>query len=63
MEDDPWMEEDLDNAKTLATFAKRAELFLYPGNRHLFTDSSSADHDPRATQELLARALRFLGDT
>jgi len=39
-----------------------AELFLYPGDRHLFADSSLADYDEEATTQLTERVLAFLGD-
>src|SRR5262249_42254931 len=40
MEADPWFvdEGDLDAANTLVELAEQAELFLYPGDRHLFAD-------------------------
>jgi dienelactone hydrolase len=37
-----------------------AELFLYPGDRHLFTDSSFSAYDPAATKLVLERVLAFL---
>ena len=38
----------------------RAELFLYPGTEHLFTDSSLPAYDADATGQVLERALRLL---
>ena len=38
-----------------------AELFLYPGDRHLFADSSLPDYDEAAAQLLTRRVLEFLG--
>jgi dienelactone hydrolase len=37
-----------------------AELFLYPGDGHLFTDSSLPAHDADATALVLERVRRFL---
>jgi len=37
-----------------------AELFLYPGDRHLFTDSSLPDYDEGAATLLRQRVLAFL---
>ena len=38
MENDPWFEEDIAAARALVDEAENAELFLYPGDRHLFAD-------------------------
>jgi dienelactone hydrolase len=38
-----------------------AELFLYPGDAHLFTDSSMPWHDAGASALLMSRVLAFLG--
>ncbi len=38
-----------------------AELFLYPGHRHLFADSSLPDYDEAAATQLTQRVLAFLG--
>ena len=46
MEDDDWG--DADVARELATAVPGAEVFLYPGDRHLFTDDSCADFDASA---------------
>jgi dienelactone hydrolase len=37
-----------------------AELFLYPGDRHLFTDRSLPDYDESATALVLRRVGSFL---
>jgi len=37
-----------------------AELFLYPGDRHLFADSSLPDYDEGAATQLKERVLAFL---
>ena len=56
MEDDPWVEEDLPAARELVEGADRAELFLYPGDRHLFADSSLPDYDEAAARSELSPA-------
>jgi dienelactone hydrolase len=38
-----------------------AELFLYPGDKHLFADSSLPDYDEAAATQLTRRVLEFLG--
>jgi dienelactone hydrolase len=43
-------------AKTIPT----AELFLYPGDRHLFADNSLPSYDEPAATLLQQRVLRFL---
>jgi dienelactone hydrolase len=60
MENDPWAEEDLDAARELAATADGAELFLYPGDRHLFADSSLPDYDEHCAMLLRERVLGFL---
>lgn len=63
MEDDPWVDEDLPAARELVESADRAELFLYPGDRHLFADSSLSDYDEAAAKTLRERVLSFLEAT
>jgi dienelactone hydrolase len=60
MEDDEWAQEDLPAARELAETVDGAELFLYPGNRHLFADSSLSDYDEAAAALLKQRVLGFL---
>jgi dienelactone hydrolase len=60
MANDPWFEEDADAARALVDEAENAELFLYPGDRHLFTDSSLAAFDPEAAALVKQRVLAFL---
>ncbi|MHA7262252.1 dienelactone hydrolase family protein [Arthrobacter sp. TMN-37] len=62
MEDDPFFagEGDLDAARALVAGTDNAELFLYPGREHLFTDSSLPSYDAAATSLLTRRALAFL---
>jgi dienelactone hydrolase len=60
MEDDEWGVEDLPAARELAETTERTELFLYPGDRHLFADSSLPDYDDDAATLLKQRVLAFL---
>jgi dienelactone hydrolase len=53
-------EGDLDAARELVKEAEDGELFLYPGDRHLFTDSSLPTYDAEATALVLKRVLDFL---
>jgi dienelactone hydrolase len=62
MEDDEWADEDLPAARELAQTIDGAELFLYPGDRHLFSDSSLPDYDERAAALVLQRVRAFLKD-
>jgi dienelactone hydrolase len=59
MEDDEWALEDLDAARQLET-SGGAELFLYPGDGHLFADNSLPDYDESAATLLEQRVLAFL---
>jgi dienelactone hydrolase len=63
MEEDAWVvppEGDLEAARELAGTVESAELFLYPGDRHLFADGSLPDYDERAATMLRRRVLGFL---
>jgi dienelactone hydrolase len=60
MEDDPWAEEDLPAAREIVATVDGAELFLYPGDRHLFADSSLPDYDEHCAMLLKERVLAFL---
>jgi len=60
MEDDEWAAEDLPAARELAETIDGAELFLYPGDRHLFADNSLPDYDESAATLLKRRVLAFL---
>ncbi len=62
MEDDPLVrdEGDLDAARELVRTVEGAELFSYPGDRHLFADESLPDHDRDAAALLTQRVLEFL---
>jgi dienelactone hydrolase len=57
---DPFFAEDLEAARALAGSSDRAELFLYPGDEHLFADSSLAGYDAAAAALLTERVLAFL---
>ncbi len=61
MEGDEWALEDLPAARELVETVEEAELFLYPGDRHLFADSSLPDYDEAAAKQLEQRVLGFLG--
>ncbi len=57
--DDDWGDlEVLEDLK--ATIGDSMDLFVYDGSTHLFTDSSTPDHDPRATGLVLERVLDLL---
>lgn len=53
-------EGDIDAARDLVASTPDAELFTYPGDRHLFTDSSLAAYEPEAAELVLQRVLAFL---
>jgi dienelactone hydrolase len=59
-EADPFFAEDLEAAQSLVDSTDRAELFLYPGQEHLFADSSLPAYDPAAAALLVERVLAFL---
>jgi dienelactone hydrolase len=58
MESDSWG--DVDVAHEIAQTVAGAELFLYPGDRHLFTDKSLPDYDEHAAGLVRERVHRFL---
>jgi dienelactone hydrolase len=64
MERDPFfgLEGDLDAARDLVDTVgpDLAELFVYPGDRHLFTDSSLPSYDAGATDLVLERSREML---
>ncbi len=64
MESDPWFADggDLDAARDLAASTEQAELFLYPGDRHVFADASLDAYDESAAALLMERVLGFLAD-
>ena len=62
MEHDPFfgLEGDVDAARELVAQADDGELFVYPGDVHLFTDSTLPSYDAAATALVVERALAFL---
>jgi dienelactone hydrolase/uncharacterized damage-inducible protein DinB len=60
MDGDPFFAEDIDAARDLVRTAGDAELFLYPGDQHLFADSSLPAYDDAAATLLRQRVLSFL---
>jgi dienelactone hydrolase len=63
MDNDPIFvgEGDIDAAREIVATADDAELFLYPGDRHYFADSSLPSYDAASTALLTRRVLEFLG--
>jgi dienelactone hydrolase len=53
-------EGDLDAARALVGSTTDAELFLYPGDQHLFADNSLSAYDEQAALLLTERVLDFL---
>jgi dienelactone hydrolase len=66
MDNDPFFvgeddeEGDIDAARALVDQAKNAQLFLYPGDQHLFADSSLPSYDADAAALLTKRVIDFL---
>ena len=64
MEKDPFfgLEGDLDAARELVTTIgpELGELFVYPGDQHLFTDSSLPSYDANATALVIQRSRQLL---
>ncbi|OLT53143.1 dienelactone hydrolase family protein [Cellulosimicrobium sp. CUA-896] len=62
MDADPFFagEGDVDAARELVDASQDAELFLYPGDRHLFTDPSLPSYEPEAAALVVERVVRFL---
>ncbi|HEY7265267.1 MAG TPA: dienelactone hydrolase family protein [Trebonia sp.] len=65
MDKDPYfaLEGDIDAARDLvATIGPElGELFIYPGDQHLFSDSSLPSYDPDAAALVVRRSLELLG--
>jgi dienelactone hydrolase len=57
MEGDEW---GADECMEFAAEVPEAELFVYPGADHLFTDSSLAEYDAAATDLVVERSLELL---
>lgn len=55
-------EGDIDAARALVASTPHAELFVYPGDGHLFADPASPAHDEAATALLLERVIAFLAE-
>ena len=53
-------EGDRDAAQALVDSTQEGELFVYPGDVHLFADSSLPSYDRQATELLTGRTLEFL---
>jgi dienelactone hydrolase len=64
MDADPMFagEGDLDAAQALVDSTEQGELFLYPGDVHLFADSSLPSYDQQATELMTGRILEFLSN-
>ncbi|WP_375480545.1 dienelactone hydrolase family protein [uncultured Jatrophihabitans sp.] len=64
MDNDPFfaLEGDLDAARELvaAVGPDTAAVFTYPGDKHLFADSSLPSYEPAAAALLTARSIEFL---
>ena len=62
MQADPFFVEDgdADAARALVASASGAELFLYPGEQHLFADRSLPSYDEAAASLLMERVNGFL---
>lgn len=62
MDNDPIFvgEGDIDAAREIVGKVRDAELFLYPGDRHYFADSSLPSYDANAAARLTSRVLDFL---
>jgi len=64
MDEDPFFakEGDLESAENFVEGEGKdvAQLFTYPGNKHLFTDSSLRSHDPEARALVMERMIKFL---
>ena len=54
-------EGDIEAAREIVATVPDAELFTYPGQRHLFTDRSLPSHDVDAAAQVVSRSLAFLG--
>ncbi len=59
-DDDPWVDRGGLDAFVAAVPQGLLEHRTYPGTRHLFSDDGSPDHDPVATDQLVAAAATFL---
>jgi dienelactone hydrolase len=53
-------EGDVDAAREIVATAKKADLYLYPGDQHYFADPTLPGYDPGATDLLIHRSLDLL---
>ena len=53
-------EGDIEAARALVEEAEEAEMFLYPGDQHIFADNSLPSYDAEACALLMQRVLEFL---
>lgn len=62
MDNDKWFvgDGDIDAARSLVESTENAELFLYPGDQHLFADNSLPGYDEGAATLLRQRVIGFL---
>ena len=63
MDGDPFFagEGDIDAARAFVAETENAELFVYPGDQHLFADSSLSSYRAEPAALLTERVLAFLG--
>jgi dienelactone hydrolase len=61
---DPFFVEegDIDAARALVAESQEADLFLYPGDQHLFAERGHSSYDAEATALLTQRVLDFLAN-
>jgi len=57
-QDDTWFNRE--GGEQLVSEVPDAELFLYPGSAHLFTDRSWVEYDEASTALVIERTLAFL---
>ncbi len=55
-------EGDLDAARALVESTEQGELYLYPGDVHVFADSSLPTYDQSAAELMTGRVLTFLSN-
>lgn len=62
MDADPFfaLEGDLESARKVAAAQPTVEVFTYPGDGHLFADSSLPSYDAAAAELVIERSLAFL---
>lgn len=62
MDADPFFvgEGDIEAAREVVATADDGELFLYPGEQHLFADPTQPGHDAEAAAQVVERVLAFL---